>query len=146
MLPFKIDLGTKNNKFSSQFGSGLQYVKNSDQKESEDDQKKSEDGNGSRRKKRSTKKKQPTDVAGIITASALGLNSITSAISAFTGKGIPQQNAAPPSPRKEEPKKKNPSPMLVIGVIAGVMFLIGLLAFARRKSVAPPISRPLHPN
>lgn len=129
------DFGTDTNQFSTQFGNTLQYIPNSDPvtKQEEEDKDSGEDSP-------TTPDKKQADVAGIITASALGLNSITNAISAFTGGGSNQQtDTSTYQPREEEPKKKAPNPMLVIGIIVAVMVLIGLLAFAR-KAAKPPVA------
>lgn len=139
MPSFDFDFGTDNNQFSNQFGSNLLYVKNSEDKAQEDTTNK-ENTDQEENKDTSQQDKKTVDWAGIISASALGLNSITNTISTFTGGENAQQTGTSTyQQREEEPQKKAPNPMLVIGIIVVVMVLIGLLAFAR-KAAKPPVT------
>lgn len=65
--------------------------------------------------------KTGTDVAGIIGASAGGLDSITNFITAVTGKG---GSSATPAYVPPPPPEKKTNPWLIGGIAAGVVVLI----------------------
>lgn len=68
------------------------------------------------------------DVAGIIGASAGGLDSITNFITSVTGKG---SAAAPGNYTPPPPVEKKTSPLLIGGIAAGVGLLIIVIILAK---------------
>ncbi|MGH1338726.1 MAG: hypothetical protein ACRBFS_21610 [Aureispira sp.] len=123
--------------FSSQFGQDLLYVKKPEQ---EDPVAKEEDKAASA----NSGKNKKADIAGIISASALGINSVTNAISMFTGKPTtPEEDQVTYQQREEEAaQKKAPNVLLILGVFGGVLVLIGLLAYVKKNKQAAPIPAP----
>jgi len=75
------------------------------------------------------KGKQPVDYAGIIGASAGGLDSVTNFITSVTGKGSTNANTnnnyTPPPPEKKV------NPLLIGGIVAGVFLLIIVLILTK---------------
>lgn len=100
------DFDTPN--FSQQFGNGTLSEQRGDQNNNQ----------------------QKADAAGIINASANGLDSVGNFISMFTGKNINQQNYTPPPP----PPKKKISPLVVGGIMGVLVLIILLIAFNNGKS------------
>lgn len=70
------------------------------------------------------KTKPSVDTAGIIDASAKGLDSVTNFASLFMGKS-PNSNQAPPPP--PPPSRPRVNPVLIGGVGLGVVLLLVLL-------------------
>lgn len=85
--------------------------------------------NGTLDEKIQEKEKKETDVAGIITASAGGLDSITGLISTFTGKETSEVSNS--SNNYIPPPEKKVSPLLIGGIAAGVLVLIIVLILTK---------------
>lgn len=116
--------------FSSQYGGNTDglNINLSNSKPSFTSQFGGSDGTLNEQREQGAQTKGNTDVAGIIGASAGGLDSITNFITSVTGKGSSDSNTTYISPPTVENK---PSPLLIGGIAAAVVLLIIVLILTK---------------